>query len=324
MHAPLVEVVRGDLVESVHFGSLAVLAADGNVELAVGDVESAMFPRSANKLMQAAGVLELGVDLRGEKLAIAASSHSGGDAHVTAVLSLLEGCGLSESALQNTPGLPIGAAERKAFLASGGTKSSLRADCSGKHASFLAACAQQGWDLASYLSPDHPLQQHLAAVMAEATSTPIQHTSVDGCGAPLWSSTLVGLARAYRLGASGPVDSALRRVGDAMRAHPELVGGPGREPTAAMRALPGLIAKDGAEGVFAMGLADGRAAAFKIADGSKRGLAPVVMAILRRWGAAEVDLADFPQVPVLGWGQPVGHLRLIPELDPDGGATTGF
>ena len=315
MHAPLVEVVRGDLVESVHFGSLVLLAADGRVELSIGDVDSAMFPRSANKLMQAAGVLELGVDLRGEQLAIAASSHSGGEPHVAAVRALLADYGVAESALQNTPGLPIGAAERKAFLSAGGQKSSLRADCSGKHASFLAACVQQGWNLADYRSADHPLQRHLAEAMAKATATPIQHTSVDGCGAPLWSSSLVGLARAYRLGASGPSDSALRRVGDAMSAYPELVGGPGREPTAAMRALPGLVAKDGAEGVFAMGLSDGRAAAIKIADGSKRGLAPVILAILRRWGATEAALADFPQVPVLGWGQPVGRLRLAPGLE---------
>lgn len=314
MHAPLVEVVRGDLVESVHFGSLVVLSATGEVELAVGEVDAPMFPRSANKLMQAAGVVELGVQLPAPLLAIAASSHSGGEPHVEAVLSLLRAHGLDETALRNTPGWPIGASERKAFLASGGAKSSLRADCSGKHASFLAACVQQGWDLATYLSADHPLQQHLAACLERATGDPIEHTAVDGCGAPLWSATLAGLARAFRAGASGPAGSPLREVADAMRAFPELVGGPGREPTAAMRALPGLLAKDGAEGVFAMALADGRAAALKIADGAKRGVAPVVMAVLRSWGAESAALTDFPQVPVLGGGRSAGYLRLVSGL----------
>lgn len=311
-HLPLVEVWRGGLLESVHFGSLVLLAADGSVESSFGDVDAEMFPRSANKLMQAAGVLELGVELPSEQLAIAASSHSGGDEHVAAVRSLLSAYGLTEAQLQNTPGLPIGAAERKEYLLAGGEKSALRADCSGKHASFLAACVVNGWDTASYLDPTHPLQSRLVEVMASATGVSVITTSVDGCGAPLWSSTLVGLAQAYRAGASG--DGQLRVVADAMRHHPRLVGGDGRVPTEAMLALPGVVAKDGAEGVIAMGLADGRAAAFKISDGALRAAAPVAAAVLSHWGATAAAVSRMPFLPVLGGGRPVGELRLSSEL----------
>lgn len=312
MHQPLVEVVRGDLVESIHFGSLVLLAADGSVELAVGDINDDMYPRSASKLLQAAGVLDLGVELPEDLTAIAASSHSGGEPHVAAVLALLDLYGNSEVDLQCTPSLPIGAAERREYLQAGGTRSALRSDCSGKHAAFLAACRANGWPTSDYLADEHPLQVALKQRVAAATGVEVNYSTYDGCGAPLWSTTLVGLATAYRTACSAGDDTSLGRVAAAMRRFPELVGGPGREPTEAMLALPGVLAKDGADGVFAMAHVDGRAAAFKVSDGSKRAFGPLIAFILNRWGASDVE--RIPMQPVLGGGRPVGTVRVVSAL----------
>src|SRR5699024_6729304 len=108
------------------------------------------------------------------------------------------------------------------------------------------------------------------AVIAELTGEPIRYLAVDGCGAPQPSTTVRGLARAFARIATALEGSAEHRVAAAMRAHPFLVAGTGRDTTAAMQTVPGLIAKDGAEGVYAAALPDGRSLALKIADGASR------------------------------------------------------
>ncbi|WP_199814895.1 asparaginase, partial [Streptomyces sp. NRRL WC-3549] len=65
----LAEVVRSGFTEGHHRGSLVLLAADGSVDLALGDPAAPVFPRSSNKPMQAAAVLRAGLELSGERLA---------------------------------------------------------------------------------------------------------------------------------------------------------------------------------------------------------------------------------------------------------------
>jgi L-asparaginase II len=100
-----------------------------------------------------------------------------------------------------------------------------------------------------------------------------------------------------------------------MTTHPELVGGPTRDVTLWMRAVPTLVAKEGAAGVMAAGLADGRAVAFKVADGSDTCRQTVVTEALRAAGV-DVDthaegIADTVAVRVLGHGRPVGRVDPI-------------
>jgi L-asparaginase II len=138
--------------------------------------------------------------------------------------------------------------------------------------------------------------------------------AVDGCGAPLFGLTLTGLARAVRsLALATPGDSG-RTVADAMRAHPDHVGGAGRDVTLLMRGVPGLLAKDGAEGVYVAALDDGRAVALKIEDGSARACVPVLVAALRAIGVAAEVLGDLAETPVLGGGEPVGVVRAAAGL----------
>ncbi|MET7858770.1 asparaginase [Streptomyces sp. NPDC005318] len=305
----LAEVVRSGFVEGHHRGSLVVLAADGSVELAMGDPAAPVFPRSSNKPMQAAAVLRAGLDLSGERLALAAASHSGEVFHLDLVRKMLAEHGLTPDDLQTPADLPLDPAEAETYLAAGHVRERLTMNCSGKHAAMLAVCALNGWDRASYLDPAHPLQQLVHQVVEEAAGEPVAAVGTDGCGAPLMAISLVGLARAFRSFVQAEEGTAERRVADAMRAHPEYVAGTRRPDTWLMREVPGALSKMGAEAVQAVALPDGRALAFKIADGGGRALGPVLARALGMLGV-EAPVADrIGRAPLLGGSAEVGAIR---------------
>ncbi|MFF1606339.1 asparaginase [Amycolatopsis sp. NPDC058278] len=304
----LAEVVRSGFVESVHRGALVITGPEGEARLALGDVVSPVFPRSSNKPLQAVGMLRAGLDFTGEDLALACASHSGEPGHVKRVLELLDAAGLREDDLACPPDFPLhvpsmrDAAEPRRVMM----------NCSGKHTAMLTTCVRAGWPVAGYAAPDHPLQQAIAGAVSELTGEPIAHTGVDGCGAPLFAFSLTGLARAFgRIAGASEGPSA--KVASAMRAHPWLVAGTGREDTALMSGVEGLVAKAGAEGVQAFALPDGFAVAMKVDDGAKRACAPLAVEALRYLGADVSGLDELARPAVLGGGRPVGEIR-VPEL----------
>jgi L-asparaginase II len=307
----LAEVVRSGFVEGHHRGSLVILAADGSVDFALGTPELPVFPRSSNKPMQATAVLRTGLDLDGAHLALAAASHSAETFHLDAVRKILATAGLDETALQTPPSLSLDEDEAEAWIRAGGQRERILMDCSGKHAAMLAACVRNGWDTASYLAEDHPVQVEARVTLEELSGEQVAAAGVDGCGAPLLAISLVGLARAFRAHVLADPGTPQRRVADAMRAHPEYVAGTRRIDTWLMRAVPGAMAKMGAESVQAVALQDGRALAFKIDDGAKRALGPVLAATLRRMGVTTPDetLTRIASAPLLGGGVPVGEVR---------------
>ncbi|WP_432065643.1 asparaginase [Streptomyces sp. C10-9-1] len=307
----LAEVVRSGFVEGHHRGSLVVLAADGSVELAVGDPEAPVFPRSSNKPFQAVAVLRAGLDLSGERLALAAASHSGEEFHLALVRRMLDEAGLTADDLRTPPDLPLDPAEAEAYLAAGRVRDKVTMNCSGKHAAMLAACALNDWDRAGYLDPAHPLQRLVHSVVEEAAGEQVAAVGTDGCGAPLMAIGLTGLARAYRHLVLAAPDSPERRVADAMRAHPEYVAGTRRPDTWLMRELPGSLSKMGAEAVQAVALADGRALAFKIDDGAGRALGPVLARALRLMGLDAPVVERIGHLPLLGGGAKVGEIRAV-------------
>lgn len=310
--APLVELVRGGLREGVHFGSVVLLDADGSVLRSAGDVRSPMFPRSTVKPAQALAMLRAGLDLPDDAdLALGASSHNGEPGHVERALAVLRRHGLDEGSLRCPPDLPGHEPTRERWLAAGAAPSRLAMNCSGKHAAMLATCVQRGWPVEGYLDPAHPLQRGAREVLAELSGDPIELTTVDGCGAPLFALSLLGLARTFRGVVTAGGDAG--RVADAMRAHPWLVAGTDRDDTALMTAVPGLLSKIGAEGVLALALPDGRAAAVKISDGASRARGPVAVAVLRAFGVrvAGDELDRIAEQPVLGGGEQVGVLRVV-------------
>lgn len=302
---PLIEIWRGEILESTHFGAIAVVGTDGELVDFIGDIDCASYPRSAAKLMQATAMVKAGLDLSPNQLALVAASHSGGDSHVQVLNQILQLHGFSSTDLKCTPFLPLGSKERKMYS---GVPSSDRSDCSGKHSGFLVTSKINGWDLETYLEPSHPLQIAIKKEIELQTSMTVKHTTVDGCGAPLFSSSLHGLALAFNRAVNASAETAEGKVADAMRAFPELVGGTGREVTEAMKSLPGLLCKDGADGVFAMSHPDHGAVAFKISDGGVRGVNLMIREVLNRWGVKEFssELRDFP---VIGGGKSVGENR---------------
>ncbi|MEV0371021.1 asparaginase [Streptomyces sp. NPDC050636] len=305
----LAEVVRSGFVEGRHRGSLVVLAADGSVERSLGDIAAPVFPRSANKPMQAAALLRAGLELSGERLALAAASHSGEPFHLDLVRTMLAEHDLTADQLQTPPDLPLDPQETERYLASGLVRDRLTMNCSGKHTAMLAACAVNGWPLDSYLDQDHPLQQLVLDGVRAASGEDVAHIGTDGCGAPLMSLSLTGLARAFRHFVLADPGTPERRVADAMRAHPEYVAGTRRPDTWLMRALPGTLSKMGAEAVQALALPDGRALAFKIDDGATRTLGPVLARVLREMGVEDPVLARIEDAPLLGGSERVGEIR---------------
>jgi L-asparaginase II len=318
MSRPVViaEVVRSGFVEGHHYGSVVALAADGSVDWAVGDVTSPFLPRSCNKPLQAVAMVDAGLDLPPDLLALACASHSGEPMHVEGALRILKGAGLDASALQTPPDLPLDDIERDAWLRDGHGREPIAMNCSGKHAAMLATCVVNGWDLTTYRAPEHPLQRALAATFAALTGEPVAATAVDGCGAPLFSASLVGLARGFAAIATAQ-EGSRHRVAEAIRAHPAMVSGTRRDERALLTALPGAIAKAGAESSYALALPDGRAFALKTDDGAMRARPVVMAAALRRSGVDVEPGVDTDAVratgvhTLLGGGEPVGVVQAV-------------
>lgn len=313
-HVPLVEVTRGDLVEGVHYGSFAVVDSEGRPLTSAGDIDAPFYPRSTLKPLQLLAMLRLGLDLPTELLALAAASHSGSPEHIDGARRILHQYELDETALGNVIDLPYGAPEREAHLVAGGQRSRLAQNCSGKHAAMVATCRINGWDLAGYLDPTHPLQRHIGATIAELTGETPATVSTDGCGTPLPAISLTGMARAFARLSTVSTGTSAARVAAAMRDHPDMVAGAGRDVTALMRTVPGLIAKDGAEAVQLLGI-DGMGIAVKIADGSDRARLPIATRILSALPAPTEKAGDIVSPPILGGGREVGGLRVTREVE---------
>jgi len=267
----LVEVTRGDRVESVHRGSIAVVAPDGALVASAGDPDQFVYLRSSAKPFQLAPFVAMGrfdsYQLGSEALAIMAASHSGEDRHVRLVQEVLRRAGLTSSVLQNQVHPPFDAETAQRLVRDGEQPTVLRGNCSGKHAGMILFAKASGWPIETYWHPGHPVQRLALETISAVSDVPIERivTATDGCGVVSFGMPLRGLALAFaRLAdpsavADPPLREALTRIGDAMMAHPELVAGERRRiDTALMRAYPRrIVSKGGAEGVLAMGLPAG-------------------------------------------------------------------
>ncbi len=280
----LVEVSRGDLVESVHRGAIAIVDAEGIVRFALGDVESPVYTRSSLKPIQALPLVESGAAeafaLGDDEVALACASHSGEAIHTGTVEEWLERIGCSESDLACGPQLPRHEPTLRAMLANQEKPSRLHNNCSGKHAGFLTLAKHLGAPIAGYESLAHPVQQAVLVTLVRLSGVAHPASGIDGCAAPNFAIPLTAFARALAQ-VAGKKTPGAERILQAMMAYPELVAGSGRFCTAVMRAAKGKAAvKVGAEGVYAAMLPElGLGLAVKIDDGAVRG-AEVVLAVL--------------------------------------------
>ena len=315
----LAEVVRSGFVEGVHHGSVVALDPSGLRVLAVGQVEAPMLPRSSNKPAQAVGMLAHGLadvltkaeDPREAQrlLALSTASHSGEPVHVALVQRMLALAGLDESALACPEDLPLDVVAQRVLLRSGAEGRRVHMNCSGKHAAMLATCVAAGWPTHGYLAADHPLQIALREAVERLAGEQVSAVATDGCGAPLFALSLVGLARTFAALVDAAEGTDEHRLAAAARAHPELVAGTGRDATLLMRQVPGLLAKDGADGVYAAALPGVGAVALKIDDGAARARVPVLLAGLAALGVVPDVDAELRATPLLGGGVPVGAVR---------------
>ena len=286
----MVEVTRGDLVEARHRAH-AVAVKDGEIVVTAGDPMLVTHFRSAAKPIQALPVVRARSDLDEVEIAIACASHLARPDQLDAVRSLLAKAEATEEDLECGP-----------------EPTRLEHNCSGKHAAFIALCKAEGWPVEGYRLPEHPCQQTVrdeisVAAMVDPDGMP---TAVDGCGVVTFALPLARMAHAFsrllRVEGAKPIV-------EAMRAHPDLIRGPGAPDTELMRTQPGWIAKAGAEGLVCAASEDGVGIAVKIEDGSGRAVRTALAAFLRRCG---VETGTLGVVPVENSrGEVVGELRAL-------------
>jgi L-asparaginase II len=264
---------RGGTVESVHRVH-AVAVRDGEVVASAGDPRLVTFFRSSAKPIQALQLVRARPDLDDRLLAIACASHRAEPAQLEAVRDLLAAGGSTADDLEL--GLQEGRPPERIYH-----------NCSGKHAGMLAVCRARDWPTAGYRLPDHPMQQAILAEVADAAGQE-PATGVDHCSVVTFALPLERMAGVFsRLGERDGAE----RILDAMRAHPELIGGEGSLDTELMQTHPGWLAKGGAEGLFCGVAPDGAGFALKTEDGAFRALGPALAAFFP-------GLEEFARVPV--------------------------
>ena len=277
----LAEMIRGNWVENRHRGAFVVIDAAGRIIASAGDIERAIFPRSAIKSMQALAMVTSGAidkfKLKDEELALACASHQGEEFHVAGVTSFLGHIGLAPTDLECGAHAPTYAPAREKLRDSGAQPTALHNNCSGKHSGMLAVAEALGVPTAHYVDRDHPVQRAVRAGIELVVGEPlsIDRCGTDGCSIPTWAAPLRAFARGFARMATGeglPADiaSAAHRIFDAATAHPHLVAGTGSLDTDVMRAFSGrLFQKGGAEGVQCGAIRNkGWGYALKVDDGN--------------------------------------------------------
>lgn len=321
----LVEVMRGELVESRHRGALAVVDADGAFILAAGDVTRPVFPRSAIKALQALPLVEAGASERlglvDEELALACASHGGEPQHVAAVERMLARAGLDAEALECGAHWPLHHPSALALARAGLTPSPLHNNCSGKHAGFLCLARLMGVEPRGYIAPTHPVQREVKAVLQAITGAPLDNCAVDGCSVPTWAVPLEKLAHAFARFATGRSLSPLRaraaaRLRAACTAAPWYVAGSNRFCTAIMQRFgTRVFVKTGAEGMVCAALPEqGLGLAAKVDDGAGRAAEALMAALIARLLPLDAEerafLESWMRPPQRNWsGVTVGLLR---------------
>jgi L-asparaginase II len=310
----LAEQVRSGLVETLHDGAIAIVDATGELLAWAGDIERPFFFRSAAKPFQATISQAAGAGLVPEELALACASHDGEAVHLAMVEAMLNRSGLSEADLRCPPDWPIRAeAERRLLLAGEVGPRRLFHNCSGKHTAMLRACVGSGWDPATYLDADSPLQEQVTELISEVSRIKVR-IGVDGCGAPVHSTTVVGMARAFQRLA---VDDGFSHVYRAMHSYPRLVSGINNADSA-IAISADAVAKRGARGALGVSVRHRFGMAVKCWDGSDQVAGMTAIAALDQLEVFPANawepLQRHRQPRVKGGGVPVGAYRSLLEL----------
>ncbi len=328
-HAPLiVEIARGDMVESRHAVSFAAVDSAGRRIAWRGEIESPIFARSAVKGLQALPLIESGAADRWAvdeaELALACASHNGEPRHVERVLRWLGRIGLSQADLECGSHMPYHEPSAAALILAQRAASPAHNNCSGKHAGFLATARHLNERVRGYIEPDHPVQRRITRALEEMCGVDLSRAprGIDGCGIPVMGIPLeklaLGMARLADPDALPPARrAAIERIRGAVAAEPFMVAGTGRFCTEVMEHLGArAFVKTGAEGVFCAALPEqGVGVALKTADGAGRAAEAVTAHLLESFGLLDERsrkaLASRLHPPILNRaGRLVGAIRI--------------
>ena len=296
----LVTVERGQLVESIHRGDIAIVDAKGEVISSIGDIEKVIFARSSMKPLQTIPIIETGAADRYHfddgDLALACASHNGEKQHTERAASIISRLGLEVDHLKCGMHPPRRQEAYEELIKSGGNVTPIHNNCSGKHSGMLATAQHMNESVDDYYKIEHPVQQRILTVISELTDVPMEdiQIGIDGCGVPVHGIPLRNLALGFaRMADPSELEESrqqsIRRVTTAMMNAPEMVGGTSRFCTDFMKHMSGkMFGKVGAEGVYCVGVPKaGIGIAVKIEDGNARATSAVIMEIL-----SQMDLLD--------------------------------
>jgi L-asparaginase II len=324
MAEAIVEVSRGDIVESRHRVHIAVVDGKGRLRAHAGDAGFVAFARSAIKPVQAIPVLVDGAAERfgftDIEVALCCASHSGEPRHIEAVQGMLRKIGAAEDALACGAHVPMGKQAAQELAERGEEPSRVHNNCSGKHVGMLALAQIHGWPLAGYHEADHPVQIRMQQELATWTEMNADDfgVAVDGCGVMTFALPIERLARAFArfAVAARNGEDAPARVVKAMVRNPEYVAGSARLCTDLMRVTGGRVfAKVGAEGVYCAGVPGAElGVALKVEDGATRAAEPALIAVLKALAILSddevADLAAFAEPDITNTrAERVGALR---------------
>jgi len=344
-YQPIFQLTRGNIVESVHFGAIAIMDSSGKLVAWYGDPELVTFTRSSGKPFQALPFIESGgmeyFGLTLQEVALLCGSHSGTDEHLAVVRSIQKKTGVSEEDLLCGIHTPYSRATAEAMRERGEKSTPNRHNCSGKHTGMIAFSRMLGYPVEAggmtYIDKNHPVQIKIMALMADICNFPLEKIQIgtDGCSAPNFALPLQNTALAFaRLcqpdGISKERADACKLITNAMHSYPEMIGGPDNFDTDLMQVGRGrIICKGGAEGFQAFAIMPGTikpgspalGIAFKVSDGDLKGhnrpygdptgyVRPAVtLEILRQLGA--LDKADLEKLARFGPEFPVENLRKL-------------
>ena len=332
MPEKLVEMIRAELVESIHVGNIAVVASNGNVLYELGDSGRVTYFHSSAKPIQGISMLETGIvekfklDLR--EIALMISSHNGEKEHIEVLQSLMDKIGVADEALECGIAEPVSKDVLKELFTAGLSVTKLHCNCSGKHLGFLAASKVMGYPLEGYHKPDHPIQKSVRKVITDFCGAKPDYITngVDGCSVPVFAMPLKNMAMSYAnlcnpAFMDGKYSKSQNYITSAMTMYPEMIAGTDRIDTVLMKRCGSrVIGKIGAEGVYCAGiLGKGIGAALKIEDGSHRAVGPAVMELLLQLKVITEDEAvsmkEFWNPPVLNnKGEVTGEIKPVFKL----------
>ncbi len=321
--AVLTEIWRDPFLESVHRGHAVVVDGTGQTVLEWGNPQAIVLPRSSAKMIQAVPLIQSGAadafGLKSHHLALACASHNGASIHTDPVQLWLSELGMDDTFLRCGPQMPADPDAQSFLIKTDATPCQYHNNCSGKHAGFLTLSRHLKAG-PEYIDPDHPVQVAVKNAFEEAIGEDSPGFGIDGCSAPNFAASLIGIARAMAKFANAKPDTAEARLVSAMTAHPALVAGEGRACTRLMRATGGQVAlKTGAEAFFVAILPKlGMGVALKIEDGSTRAAECAAAAILVMLGALDPQHSEalaFTDAAITNRrGITTGHMRAADVL----------